>query len=190
MVEWDHNSKVWFKAVLEELQAPLLRFVFAMCKNHQLAQDIVQDAFTKLLSQDPQAIKEIVRPWLFRTCKNALIDNFRRESKNVMLDDGLTIEQDLNKTGFNTSDPHLRAEQNQVFASICKLPEKYQTVMLMKFAEGYSYKDISSKTGFTESYVGVLIHAAVKTLRTKMQESNASPQNLDAVKTDKEKNHV
>ena len=46
-----------------------------------------------------------------------------------------------------------------------RLSENQRTVILMKFRDGMSYREISASTGLTEGNVGFLIHTGLKRLR-------------------------
>ena len=54
-----------------------------------------------------------------------------------------------------------------------RLPENQQEVIRLKFQHGMSYRQISAITGHSETYVGFLIHAGIRTLREKMQKGTA-----------------
>ena len=48
------------------------------------------------------------------------------------------------------------------------LPEHQQEVVRLKFQEGLSYKEISRITTHSVSYVGVLLHEALKSIRVRI----------------------
>ena len=54
---------------------------------------------------------------------------------------------------------------DQVLAYMERLPENQRAVILMKFRDGMSYKEISEATGLTGGNVGFLIHTGIKRLR-------------------------
>ncbi|MFP4106623.1 MAG: RNA polymerase sigma factor, partial [Phycisphaerae bacterium] len=74
--------------------------------------------------------------------------------------------------------PHAAAEHNEdvgrMLAAMKLLPDNQQEVLLLKFQNGFSYKEISNITGHSVSYVGVLIHTAVKALRNRMTAARPS----------------
>jgi Ca-activated chloride channel family protein len=48
---------------------------------HDLAQDVVQDAFLKLCDQDPNALNSSVGAWLYRVCRNRALDVLKKEKR-------------------------------------------------------------------------------------------------------------
>ncbi len=72
------------------------------------------------------------------------------------------------------ADPALRADErieenektNQFLERMKRLSKPQEEVIKLKFIDGFGYKEISSITGHSTSYVGVLIHEAIKILKT------------------------
>ena len=60
-------------------------YTFSLCKNEQLAEDIMQEAFLKgILSLDDN--HENVKAWLFMVCRNLWIDYVRKNNKLSKID--------------------------------------------------------------------------------------------------------
>src|SRR5687767_877 len=66
-------------AILLENHRAFLNYLERRVGDRGLAEDILQDAFTKVLDRPEQAPSdEGIVPWFFRTLRNAAIDRFRR----------------------------------------------------------------------------------------------------------------
>ena len=66
------------ETLLENHRA-FLRYLERRVGDRALAEDILQDAFTKVVARPEQApADESVIPWFYRTLRNAAIDQFRR----------------------------------------------------------------------------------------------------------------
>lgn len=59
--------------------------------------------------------------------------------------------------------------QNETLQALGDLPTNQQEVILLKFQEGLSYKEISQVTNRTVSNVGYLIHMGMKALREQLE---------------------
>ena len=67
-----------FATLLENHRA-FLRYLERRVGDPALAEDILQDAFAKVVARPEQApADESVIPWFYRTLRNAAIDQFRR----------------------------------------------------------------------------------------------------------------
>lgn len=56
------------------------------------------------------------------------------------------------------------------------LSENQREVLRLKFQSGLRYREISEITGLSVSNVGFLLHTAIKTLRTQMEEDRLRSQ--------------
>ena len=83
----------------------------------------------------------------------------------------------VDDTGFATlqsADPPPAAASatrelvGRVLELLDRLPPRQQECIRLKFQEGLSYKEISGITSHSVSYVGVLIHQGMKTLRASL----------------------
>src|SRR5918996_6465705 len=67
-------------AVLLENHRAFLSYLERRVGDRALAEDILQDAFIKVMDRPDQApADEGVVPWFYRTLRNAAIDRFRRQ---------------------------------------------------------------------------------------------------------------
>ena len=65
--------------VLLDNHRAFLRYLERRVGDRALAEDILQDAFIKVMNRPEQAPPdEAVVPWFYRTLRNAAIDQFRR----------------------------------------------------------------------------------------------------------------
>ena len=66
-------------ATLLDNHRAFLRYLERRVGDRALAEDILQDAFAKVVARPEQApADEAVVPWFYRTLRNAAIDQFRR----------------------------------------------------------------------------------------------------------------
>lgn len=79
---------------------PLLNYVFGMCSDYHLSQDIVQECFMRVLSRIGQyRYPRPFRPWVFAIARNLLRDHlksaaFRREVPWPDMSDNGTFKED------------------------------------------------------------------------------------------------
>src|SRR5687768_2560174 len=66
-------------AALLENHRAFLRYLERRVGDRTLAEDILQDAFAKIVARPEQAPPdEAIVPWFYRTLRNAAVDQFRR----------------------------------------------------------------------------------------------------------------
>jgi RNA polymerase sigma factor (sigma-70 family) len=151
----------WVLAAVRQYERPLLAYVRKLFGDEDRGRDVVQDAFVQLLKQDRAAVEARVGPWLFAVSRRRVIDILRKENRMVALHDSpLTTD-----TG-----PAEAAETKDGAAAILSrlstLPPQQHEAVRLKFQSQFSYREIGDVMGLSESHVGVLLHQALKTLRT------------------------
>ena len=67
-------SAVLLRRALSDFEVPLTRYAVSILGDIERSRDAVQDTFVKLYEQDPEAIKDKVKAWLFTVCRNRCYD--------------------------------------------------------------------------------------------------------------------
>ena len=168
-------------AIVMEYQATLLRYASRIVNNTNLAQDVVQNVFTKLF----ESWKDGARPsgrlaaWLYRVTHNEAVDFVRRESKLKVLHEKHT-ENIVSECRDGVHCPVTMDDRRElVLENIRNLHPVEQQIILLRMQEEMSYAGISEVTGRTEGNIGCILHNAMRKLARAIREkSNAegSPQ--------------
>ncbi|MDQ5912357.1 MAG: hypothetical protein QG568_572 [Patescibacteria group bacterium] len=142
----------------------LFRFSFFKLSDREKAKDIVQDTFVRYweyVAADGQV--DNVKAFLYRIANNAIIDNYRKK-KEISLD---ILEED----GFDPMDTeshHTMArslDSKRALELVNKLKDKEREVILLRYVEGLSVKEISEVLDERENTISVKIHRALKELQ-------------------------
>ncbi|HEY2840127.1 MAG TPA: sigma-70 family RNA polymerase sigma factor [Pirellulales bacterium] len=154
----------WIRGVLAEHEAALLRYALRLTGDPQKTQDVVQETFLRLCQADRSEVDGHVGPWLFRVCRQRVLDLHRKEQRMPIAESGA-----VNGCPSPTVAPDQQCQANEearaVLAALAALSADQQEVVRLKFGQGMSYRDIGAVTGHTVSNVGVLLHTAIKKIR-------------------------
>lgn len=135
----------------------IYRFIVKHTQNKMLAEDIMQDTFTKVWEKHETVSVEKVKSYLFTTAYHQLIDTLKKEKRSTDID-----TQDLkHEEGLS----HLFDVQKTLNEAVNKLPEIQKTVVLLRDYEGYNYNEIAEITSLSESQVKVYIFRARQALK-------------------------
>ncbi len=163
-------------AVLDRFERPLLGYAMVRCGDHGLAQDAVQETLLRFFRHAPAGDLESLAPWLFTTCRNALIDLRRKSSRHPLMDSH--PDSGLGDPISPAMAPDEALEEKETAAAlhrlIAGLPGNQQEVVRLKFETGLAYRDIAAATGLSIANVGWLLHQAVTTLRHDWQRLEAA----------------
>jgi RNA polymerase sigma factor (sigma-70 family) len=164
---------VEFRALFERYHAPLYRYVHRLTGDADLAEDVAQEAFVRLLRNDVPAAE--ARPWLFTVATNLVRDSARSTARRSRLLAGATAG---GSDSPHPDDAVLRREQQAaVRAALERLPERDRRMLLMR-AEGFAYREIAAVIDVAESSVGTLVARALRRLEAAL----AAPEPAHAVR--------
>ncbi|MEM9493921.1 MAG: sigma-70 family RNA polymerase sigma factor [Myxococcota bacterium] len=163
----ESSKTMWIRAALRRFEGPLLRYAASITGDDERARDVVQETFLHLCQAERSQIETHLAAWLFRVCRNRALDLRRKETRMQSLEPVAEARLPSREPG-----PAAVAERSEGTAHLMEivktLPDNQREVMYLRFQSGLSYKEISAITGHSVSYVGVLIHGAVKIVRERM----------------------
>ena len=178
-----------FKTIYEENVDMLLRVALRISNSTEAAEDIVHDAFGKLVE------KKLVFPsgndakyWLIRVVKNAAINYAKRKGRETRAYEkwwrseaspvenveagALTIKETGTEAGIQPSveEDVLRDETaRELRRCLSLLPEKLREVLVLKEYGGMNYKEIGKVLGISEGNVKVRAFRAREALLKRMK---------------------
>ena len=155
--------------ILEQLYSQYysgtLLYCLTLCGNHQLAEDIVADAFVKAYLSLPSNVPSF-QYWLCRVCKNLWYDHCRRHKHLVSAE---TLES---LTDFNTPEHiYLIKEQNlTLWRIITSLPPLDRELLVLHYFSNLPLKEIASIIGKSHAAVRQRIVRLRAVLKQEMEE--------------------
>jgi RNA polymerase sigma-70 factor, ECF subfamily len=146
-----------FDAVFAKLYPSLFRYLQRLTGDEDVAEDIAQESFVRLLRQSLP--EEEVRPWLFTVAMNLVRDRSRKSERRQRL---LTSAPNLvTRTPLPDEDLERSERIAAVREVLEKLPERDRQLLLMR-EEGFKYDEIARVIGVAPASVGTLIARALK----------------------------
>ncbi len=180
MGDFDQTFEQKFKDAFERYSDELFRHCSMRTSDRERAQELTQDAFMRTWDYVRKGgeVREL-RPFLYQTLRNLIIDEYRK-AKTHSLDSMLehaesgAMEAMLPQDDTNTIEAAMeRLDAKQALRRVDELPELYREVILLRYVEGLSPKEIGSIVEESENVVSVRIHRALKKLRDLLEASNA-----------------
>ena len=156
-------------AVLLENHRVFLRYLERRVGDRALAEDILQDAFAKVIDRPDQApADEAIVPWFYRTLRNAAIDRFRRRDTANRALEAFAHELDTQ------ADPTVELER-EICACVTRLAStlkpEYAEALRAIDVEGTSVKAFAEQHGLSASNAGVRVFRAREALKKRVTES-------------------
>lgn len=166
-----------FAEIIEIYKNSIYQLCFRMLGNRHEAEDMAQEAFIRAyvnINSFNQDLK--FSTWLFRIATNLCIDRIRKKKPDYYLDaevsgtDGLTMYSQL---ASDSPLPEKELEslelQETVQKEIMNLPEKYRSVIVLKYIEELSLNEISEILDMPLGTVKTRIHRGREALRQQLR---------------------
>jgi RNA polymerase sigma-70 factor (ECF subfamily) len=146
-----------FDALFQRLYPSLFRYLHRLTGDADIAEDVAQEAFVRLLRQ-PLTEPE-VRPWLFTVAMNLVRDGARKTERRNRL---LTGAPALVAQSRMPDEQVERAERIEMVRHVLeRLSERDRQLLLMR-EEGFKYEEIARVVGVAPASVGTLIARALR----------------------------
>ena len=155
-----------FHELYRTTAAPLRAYAARVLGNVSQADDIVQEAYLRLLrtplrTDDPQYL----RAYLFRIASNLMADYFRRQKRE-------TTVADMPEAATSAVDPAIRIDMDRVFR---RLPLRERQLLWLAHVEGADHREIAHVLDVGERSVRVLLFRARQKLAKLIRECNDDP---------------
>lgn len=165
-----------FAEIVELYKDKVLQLCFRMLGNRHEAEDIAQEAFVRAyvnIQSFNQSRK--FSTWLYRIATNLCIDRIRKKKPDFFLDaevsgtDGLTMYSQIAAEG-KTPDAEVETLELQeiVQREILRLPDKYRTVIILRYIDDLSLNEISEVLELPLGTVKTRIHRGREALRKQL----------------------
>jgi RNA polymerase sigma-70 factor (ECF subfamily) len=142
----------------------ITRYVYFRVTDQQLAEDITSRIFLKMLEKldTYQVGQSPVIAWLYRMAHNAVIDHYRTKKTFVSLDEVHQAEA-RQEDGIEEK-LELQVKSQQLRAALQLLTEEQKRVLVLRFIDGLSTREIARQLGKRQGAVRGLQMRALQKL--------------------------
>ena len=159
-------------AKLIEPQIPALRrYAYALVRDHDAADDLVQDCLERAVSRWYLRRDDgHLRAWLFTMLRNLYINSYHRQKRRatrVRLDESIMPSVAPNQTD--------QLEMNDVLSALERLPEDHKSILLLIGVEDLSYEETARVLSVPVGTVMSRLSRARQGLRALLSGSRVTP---------------
>ena len=160
--------------LVEKYKRLVYRLAIQITKNHEDANDVMQETFLKVYESIHSFRKEAAfETWLYRIVVNHALNMVkrreRRRESSLSAISETELHPDWRRTADLMNDPHLNAERKElqkwVTRAVDSLPAKHRTVVILHEFEGLTHAEIASILNCSEGTVRSRLHYARNRLR-------------------------
>lgn len=171
-----------FRELVRRYERPVFSLIFRMVRDRELAEDLAQDTFVKVLNHIDRYRPEFkLSSWLFKIANNVAIDHLRKRQVPTISMDGSPhagTPDAVESTRFEIADQQESAlaemESRELGSAIEKaiasLRPEYRACIMLRHVEDRSYEEIAATLDLPLGTVKTYIHRARHELRQALED--------------------
>jgi RNA polymerase sigma-70 factor (ECF subfamily) len=164
--------------LIEQHQHRLLRYLVYLSGNRELAEDLFQETWIRVLERGHQFDgKHEFSTWLYAVARNLTIDYLRKKSP-VSLDGLMEDEEhaplepiDTGPMAWEVVQQHEQAER--IGAALVSIPAEYRETVVLRFQDGLALQEISVVTGAPVGTVKSRLYRGLNMLMSRLKGAQA-----------------
>lgn len=169
-----------FKLLLERHQSKIYSYIYSMVNNADVANDIFQDTFTKVITKLDDTYDEQGKwiAWVMRIAHNATIDYIRKQRRFIDVNANTESDYDfydrLPDEGQLSSQEQveLNEDKEALMKHIAQLPPEQREVVMLRHYYELSFKEIADLTNVSINTALGRMRYALINLRKMFEKEN------------------
>ncbi len=171
-----------FRELVRRYERPVFSLIFRMVRDRELAEDLAQDTFVKVLNHIDRYRPEFkLSSWLFKIANNVAIDHLRKRQLPTISMDGSphastadAVEATTLQIADNQESALEEIESRELGGAIEKaiadLRPEYRACIMLRHVEDRSYEEIAATLDLPLGTVKTYIHRARHELRKALED--------------------
>ena len=136
------------------------------------AEDLMVDAFARMLARRPRLREGGFKPYLYKTTRNLALRHLRMRNRFTPIDDMTLEPEDRNRV----EESILRDEQTRtLYRCLAKIPADYREALYLVYIEDMSYDEAGAIMRKTRKQVDNLVQRGKKAMRVLLDEEGRNP---------------
>jgi len=168
-----------FDELLNRYKDKVYTYIYMIVQNRELAEDIFQDTFTKVIvtiKQQRYNEKGRFLGFLLRVAHNLIVDIYRQEQNSVMVsptEAGYDLFNDKDLCDDSIEDQLTSEQIRQDIRRLVRfLPESQQEIIVMRFYRGMSFKEIADLKNISINTALGRVRYAILNMRKMAEQHN------------------
>jgi len=162
------RDEMAFREIVERYQAKVFSIIYGILRNHNDAEDIAQQVFSKIyFSIQNFDFRSSLLTWIYKITVNECYDYLRKKRVRKLVYESDFSEEDVRR--MENSDTAVEqapavdtrlAQHDLVIKLLDKLSEEDRSLLVLKEVEGHSVEELSQMSGMNENTIKVKLFRA------------------------------
>lgn len=149
-----------YETLLKDISVELRRYLISKGVNKDMAEDVVQDVFVKVLEMDLILPPDKIRPYMYKIARTRYIDLYRRDAHLKEILQLYLIPEKKNADISNT-----RNASKKLQRILNKLSSDDQAILKMKYIENRSIDQIAMELKTTPAAIKMRLYRLRKKIK-------------------------
>lgn len=165
-----NNIEKLFLSAYDDYAAKILRHVYFRVNNKSLSEDLTSETFMKAWNylREGNEVKNL-KGFLYKIADNLVIDYYREKSHREISLDNVKETPDWGKAPSTAENFDKKVDIDLVKKHLNELPNDYKQILIHRFIDDLSIKEIKEITGKSMTNIYVMIHRGLKMLKEKIK---------------------
>jgi RNA polymerase sigma-70 factor (ECF subfamily) len=177
------RDELAFREIVERYQAKIFSIIFGILRNHNDAEDIAQQVFSKIyFSIKNFDFRSSLLTWIYKITVNECYDYLRKKRVRKLVYESDFSEEDAQRMQNTDTAIDQRpavdtqlAQRDLVVKLLSKLSEEDRSLLVLKEVEGHSVEELAQMTGMNENTIKVKLFRARQKLVKASQRLKRGP---------------
>lgn len=160
-----------FTQAYDTYSEAILRHIYFRVSDRNVAEDLTQETFFKawrhIASSKGVEIKSF-KAFFYKIANNLIIDHYRQKPRATISLENIP-EKEMAYEAEQEKEAERAIEKGVIERHLSELKDEYRQILLYRYVDDLSIKEIGDITGKSPNNIGVMIHRAIKLLKEKMK---------------------
>jgi len=153
------NQKLSYEELIAPIESRMMQSIWRIVRNPETAEDTMQEALT-IIWRRLDRIRSHPNPHalILKICVNASYDSLRKRMRHRQKEHLDSLDQLPSLSDANAADALVKKRtENEILATISRLPRKQAVAVLMRIVQGEPYDAIAEALGCSEKTARVQV---------------------------------
>jgi RNA polymerase sigma-70 factor (ECF subfamily) len=152
----------------DENASHILKHIYYRVSDWELARDLTQETFFKTWNHIASRGKKIdnLKTFTYRIAHNLIVDHYRRKPRIPLSLEAVDTDK-IYSEPVQEKEIDRAIDEKLLKKKLSSMEEPYRQIIIHRYLNDLSIKEISIITGKSENNISVMIHRAIKILKNK-----------------------
>jgi len=164
------GDKEAFNLIVERYQKQAFSLAYRLGGDYDEARDMAQEAFIKVYSELSRFdCQRRFFPWFYRIAQNTCINFLNKKGKHLTSVEDIEAFSDTLAAENTPETVILKDETSDILRqALLELPEQFREPLILKYLQGYSYREIAQTLDLPESTIETRLYRGRQMLQKKL----------------------